>query len=102
MIVGRIYLLKGGDVLRYQGPWGKDSCAPLGKHDCLAFADPSQGVSSPASGTSIARSYVLQEVTARDIPWLLRREQQQKARGLHAWAETRRIIEEVEKRKVEP
>lgn len=95
MKVGAVYLLAGGHVLRYQGPWGKDNHAPITGNG-LAFRLPSEPVESPAVGYSAGRGEVTRELTASDIPWLLEREAAEKARNL-PWRETRLVIEELER-----
>lgn len=87
--VGGIYMVRGGHILRYQGPWG-------GKGPCLAFRPPTHGVSEPPVGYSAAEVDVLYEVTAKDLPWLLDRREALKARSLST-EDINRVIDEVGK-----
>jgi hypothetical protein len=75
---GRCYLVKGGDILRFVGPW---SDRP-GSH--LAFRDPYLPLlqDGSLSGASIAQADVLTEIVASDFPWLTERIQQAMVRGL--------------------
>lgn len=75
MRVGGVYLLRGGRVMRYQGPWG-------GTGPCLAFRFVRDGVEDPPVGLSVDGGDVFQEVTLADEPWLLTRRAQCAARNL--------------------
>jgi len=73
--VGAVYLLRGGHVLRYQGPYAN-------KGPCLAFRGVRAGVSESPSGYSTSQDQVLREVTSTDLDWLKRREAEAAARNL--------------------
>ena len=89
LIVGKVYLLRGGYILRYQGPWG-------GKGPCLAFRCPQEGVSDPPVGYSASVEEVIREVTQADRDWLLTRRDQARARNLHeSVADTEFVLQEL-------
>lgn len=85
LTVGKVYLLRGGNLLRYQGPWG-------GKGPCLAFRCPQEGVSDPPVGYSASEGEVLREVTQADRGWLETRRDQARARNLHEAADDAEFV----------
>lgn len=96
--VGGIYLLRGGKLLRYQGPWGIYHERQMPTGHGLAFRAPSEGVSLPAVGYSADPSEVLRgPLDARDVPWLRERLQAEKARQLPC-QETQLVLDELEKK----
>lgn len=86
LTIGRVYLLRGGHLRRYQGLYAGRDGKPKGP--CLAFRgvrddhDPSCPV-----GSSHDPSEVLREVTEADRPWLLERREQAAARNLQDTAD---------------
>lgn len=85
--VGRVYLLAGGHIMRYQGLYAGRDGKPKGP--CLAFRGVT-GTHDPECpvGYSASAEQVRREITAEDIGWLQERRAQAAARGL--------IAEEVE------
>lgn len=96
-MVGKLYLLVGGDLMRYQGPYGGDNYAPLTSGACLAFSSPLLPVSSPAVGYSANAERVLKQLTAEDIQWLIARKAALLSRNLTAEAKcVARAIQELQ------
>lgn len=85
LTIGKVYLLKGGNVRRYQGPWG-------GKGPCLAFRCVQEGVSEPPVGYSASEEEVLREITGADRDWLTSRRDQARARNLHEDADDMEFV----------
>ena len=81
LTVGKVYLLKGGHVLRYQGFYCNSNGTP-GKGPNLAFRCVQEGVTEPATGYSAAPGDVLREITAADRDWLKSRRENAQARNL--------------------
>ena len=73
--VGALYMLKGGHVMRYRGPWG-------GTGSCGAYQMPTEELSDPPVGYSASAEEVLRELTAADVPGLVERVAALRARGL--------------------
>jgi len=71
LVVGAVYLVRGGHLLRYQGLHGSGPC--------LAFSPIQDGV-PPVS--SHDRKDVLQPISTRDLPWIRDRHEQMVARKL--------------------
>lgn len=80
LTVGAIYMLMGGRIMRYQGPYAP----PPGKAPGpgLAFRAPSDGVQEPAVGYSASLSEVLRKIGPEDVPSLRSRVEQARARKL--------------------
>lgn len=98
LVVGHLYVLVGGYVLRYQGPYGRSG----GKHSTSkrhigAFRPPSHGLVEPACGYSANVDDVLYEITSEHLPMLQHRIQQLEVRQLSS-EEERFIIEELNER----
>lgn len=76
MDVGKVYMLRGGLILRYQGPWGNPKAHRPNPNPCLAFRRVSESVSDPASAYSAVAEDVLYEITPDRLPMIqFRREQ---------------------------
>ena len=82
---GKVYLLRGGHILRYQGLYA-------GKGPCLAFRGVLDGVSEPPVGYSASIDEVLQEVTLNDAHWLKERREASLSRGLDEAGEDLKFI----------
>jgi hypothetical protein len=86
---GKIYLLRGGHVLRCHGLWG-------GQGPYFAFQPPSHGVTEDAAGYSAAAADVIRKISAKDLPWLFTRVTELEARNLKTEAtEIRAVIKEI-------
>lgn len=84
--IGKLYLVRGGHILRLQGSWGTENkLPPLEQHYSgrynLAMTVPSSPVSAPASGASVNHDD-LRLLTAQDLAWLPQRAANARARGL--------------------
>lgn len=84
--IGKIYLLKGGYILRYRGPYS-------GKGPMLAFGSVLDPNEDPV-GYSAAPSEVVKRITRRDLDWLKKRQKETHARGLSD-AEVACVIAEI-------
>jgi hypothetical protein len=90
LTVGTIYMLVGGKILRYQGPY----TPPPGKAPGpgLAFRAPSDGVQEPAVGYSASLSEVLRPLGPADLPMLRTRCEQARARNLMGLVEETEFV----------
>lgn len=82
---GKIYLLRGGHVMRYFGLYG--DVGP-----CLAFRDPRDLDWDLPTGASFAPGDVLREVTREDRLWLQSRQEQATARKLTECADATAFV----------
>ena len=90
MTIGKVYRLRGGLILRYQGPWG-------GKGPCLAFRPVRDGVTEPPAGYSTGPEQITGEVTSADLGWVRERREQAAARNLlEEVADMDHLIKELE------
>jgi len=96
---GKVYLLKGGRVLRCHGPWGSTEAEGFAsKHlkPNLAFQAPSAELTDVAVDYSAAFDEVIKEIDASDLEWLPMRLLGLETRGLDAEAaEIRLVIREL-------
>lgn len=92
---GKVYLLKGGHVLRCHGPWGSteaDGFRSTRERPNLAFSAPSRALDDIATGYSAAPDEVIKELDASDLEWLPMRLLELEARGLDDEAEEIRLV----------
>ncbi len=75
LIVGKIYLIVGGDIMRYHGT--------LKGGRVLAFQDVKHGLSDPPQGSAVDPKHVLKRISAEDIGWLKARQRSAAFRDLH-------------------
>jgi hypothetical protein len=94
LVVGRIYVLVGGHILRYQGAYGKSGDERHTLKRVGAFRPPSQGLVEPASGYSDTADRALYQLTPQHIPQLRCRIAQLEARKLSS-EEEYLVIEEL-------
>ena len=82
--VGAIYLLRGGYILRYQGPYAPppERFRRATPGPGLAFRAPSEGVQEPAVGYSAILSDVFRKLGPEDVPNLQKRRLNALARNL--------------------
>lgn len=83
--LGSLYILVGGLVLRFHGPYG-------GKGPMLSFRTPSVDLEEGPHGASFSREEVTKELTADDLPWLLERLDALEERNLDVEAEEARLV----------
>jgi hypothetical protein len=95
---GALYMVKGGHILRYQGPYSNKDGVPTGP--CLAFRVPSEGLSEPHVGYSASIDEVLHKITPGDLVWLGDRREQLIVRNLDTAEIDFAIQELVEQRRV--
>jgi len=92
--VGKIYMLRGGHILRYHGPWG-------GRGPCLAFQTPKEELAGNLDhivGYSASESEVLYQFEKKNIPSLLGRIEDLKARAMFfAAEEIENVVKELER-----
>ncbi len=89
MRVGAVYMVRGGNILRYRGLYTNTG-------PCLAFGPVTEeGPFDPPVGYSASKEDVLYEITAKDLPWLKDRQNQSVARGLDV-ADVKHLIAELE------
>lgn len=80
MKTGKVYLLKGGLLLRCRGLYG-------GTGPCFAFGGIREDQDGPAVGYSADAPYVLREVTLADLEWLKERRLNLVHRDMFTYAE---------------
>ena len=73
--VGRVYLLVGGHLMRYQGLYANEG-------PCLAFSSPLEAIMDLPTGYSASAEEVIREVTSSDREWLNIRVAALRSRGL--------------------
>jgi hypothetical protein len=82
--IGKLYMVRGGHIMRLQGVWGSDNKLPpaeqcyIGRYN-LALSHPSRPVDPPAVGYSASHDD-LRLLTAQDLAWLPRRAEMAKAK----------------------
>jgi hypothetical protein len=86
LVIGKIYWLKGGQIMRFQGRFGSDNEADIPTGYCGAFRPPPDPVMSPATGYSVPPSGVLREVTIDDVEALIRKREELLLQHLYAQA----------------
>lgn len=91
---GKLYLLKGGHVMRYHGAWGsteRDGFRATKPGHCGAYQAPSAELSDVAVGYSAGADEVIRELGPADLVWLDERFAQLMARNMEAEATEIRI-----------
>ena len=79
LVIGKIYMLKSGHIMRYHGKWNRGPC--------LSFRIPSVPIPNVVnSGPSFGADEVLREISEKDIPALKNRVLAGRARNLHEYA----------------
>jgi hypothetical protein len=95
---GTLCQLRGGHLMRYQGPWGTEGedRMKVVRSRGLAFRAPSEGLQEPAAGYSAGHWELLRVLTAADLPWLRERAEQARSRNLEVEVrETEYVIAEL-------
>ncbi len=94
--VGKIYMIVGGHIMRYQGQWKRPDKPAFYSMDnaepACAFRNPSAGIIDPPGGGSVAAEDVMYEITAAHIPMLRQRVKAGRARNLHQYADEWELV----------
>jgi hypothetical protein len=94
--VGKIYMIVGGHIMRYQGTWKRPDKSSFYSMDsaepACAFRDPSAGVVEPPSGGSVSAEDVMYEITVKHIPMLRQRVKAGRARNLNRYADEMEFV----------
>lgn len=89
--IGAVFLLVGGNLMRYQGPYGIEDMDAAQRlvfpKKCLAFRSAMEEASFPAVGYSASAAEVIRRITNADLDWLPMRREQAMARNLHGAVE---------------
>lgn len=104
MTVGAVYMVRGGNILRYRGvyasPKGYPGFNPTPRDSrptCLAFGEVvDEGPFDPPVGASISAADVLYQITPTDLEWVRDRREQMLARKLDV-ADIEHLIAELER-----
>lgn len=90
LVVGALYRVPGGHILRFHGAWGTDGVADCSR-GCAALRPPSHGARHPATGYSCDPTK-LERVTAADLSWIRKQREQSAARRLTAAVEELDVV----------